>query len=113
MFLISCQTGQWQTLKNLQLQWRKQFSRRMQFENTLCCWMTLTLREWIKVRKTAEVEFSKPFYNKFTKKSEGERFPSLKIYREDNNMQLMAKADFDFSMEDMIVLSYFSKREAI
>ena len=50
--------------------------------------------------KTAEFEFSDLFHNKFTKKSEGERFQSLKIYREDNNMQLMAKAVFDFSMED-------------
>ena len=52
------------------------------------------------IKETAEVEFFEPFHNKFTKKSEGERFQSLKIYREDNNMQLMAKAVFDFSMED-------------
>ena len=52
------------------------------------------------MEKTAEVEFSKPFHNKFIKKSKGERFQSLKIYKEDNNMQLMAKSCFDFSMED-------------
>ena len=53
-----------------------------------------------KYRKTAEFEFSEPFHNKFTKKSEDERFQSFKIYREDNNMQIMAKAVFDYSMED-------------
>ena len=81
MFLISYQTGQWQNSQNLQLQLDDSESER-------------------KYGKTAEFEFSEPFHNKFTKKSEGERFQSLNIYREDNNMQLMAKAVFDFSMED-------------
>ena len=81
MFLISYQTGQWQNSQNLQLQLDDSDSE-------------------TKYRKTAEFEFSEPFHNKFTKKSEGERFQSLKIYREEHNMQLMAKAVFDFSMED-------------
>ena len=53
-----------------------------------------------KYGKTAEFEFSEPFHNKFTKKSEDERFQSFKIYREDNTKQIMAKAVFDYSMED-------------
>ena len=57
-------------------------------------------RSCIKETADIEVEFFEPFHNKFTKKSEGERFQLLKIYSEDNNMQLMAKAVFDFSMED-------------
>ena len=52
------------------------------------------------IKATAEIEFFEPFHNKFTKKSEGERFQSLKIYREDNDMQLMAKAVLDFCIED-------------
>jgi len=67
------------------------------------------------IKETAEVEaeFFEPFHNKFTKKSEGERFQSLKIFREDNNMQLMAKAVFDFSMGNNNCLKLLSKREAI
>ena len=57
-------------------------------------------RSYIKETAEIEVEFFEPFHNKFTKKSEGERFQLLKIFREDSNMQLMAKAVFDFSMED-------------
>ena len=81
MFLISYQTGQWQNSQNLQLQLDDSDSE-------------------TKYRKTTEFEFSEPFRNKFTKKSEDERFQSFKIYREDNNMQIMAKAVFDYSMED-------------
>ena len=57
-------------------------------------------RSCIKETAEVEVEFFEPFHNKFTKKSEGERFQLLKIFRENSNMQLMAKAVFDFSMED-------------
>ena len=94
MFLISYQTGQWQNSQNLQLQLDDSDSE-------------------TKYRKTAKFEFSEPFHNKFTKKSEDERFQSFKIYREDNNMQIMAKAVFDYSMMIMIALSCFSKRAAI
>ena len=44
--------------------------------------------------------FFDAFQNKFTKATEGERLRSLKAYREDSNMQNMAKAVFDFSMTD-------------
>ena len=101
MFLVCYQTGQWQTLKNLQLQWRKQFSRRIQLENTLCCWMTLTLREWInnteKLMKLNSSNLSK--------------ISSQKNQKGDNNMQLTAKAVSAWKI--MIVLRYFSKREVI
>ena len=40
------------------------------------------------------------FVNKFTKATEGERLKNLKAYREDSNVQNMAKAVFDFSMTD-------------
>ena len=81
MFLRSYQTGQRQNSQNLQLQLDDSDSE-------------------TKYGKTAEFEFSEPFHNKFTKKSEDERLQSFKIYREDNNMQIMAKAVFDYSMED-------------
>ena len=58
-----------------------------------------TDRNYIKEAAEVEVEFFEPFHSRFTKKSEGERFQNLKIYREDNNMQLIAKAVFDYSME--------------
>ena len=94
MFLISYQTGQWQNPQNLQLQLDDSDSER-------------------KYRKTAEIEFSEPFHNKFTKKSEDERFQSFKIYREDNNMQIMAKLFSTTAGRIMIALSCFLKREAI
>ena len=90
MFLISYQTGQWQNSQNLQLQLDDSDSG-----------------------KTAEFEFSEPFHNKFTKKSEDERFQSFKIYREDNNMQIMAKLFSTTAGRIMIALSCFSKRAAI
>ena len=40
------------------------------------------------------------FVNKFTKATEGERLKNVKAYREDSNVQNMAKAVFDFSMTD-------------
>ena len=40
------------------------------------------------------------FVNKFTKATEGEKLKSLKAYREDSNVQNMAKAVFDFSLTD-------------
>ena len=46
------------------------------------------------------LEYFDGFKNKFTKATEGERLKSLKAYREDNNVQNMAKAVFDFSMID-------------
>ena len=55
MFLISYQTGQWQNSQNLQLQLDDSDSE-------------------TKYRKTVDFEFSEPFHNKFTKKSEDERF---------------------------------------
>ena len=90
MFLISYQTGQWQNSQNLQLQLDGSDSE-----------------------KTAEFEFSEPFHNKFTKKSEDERFQSFKIYREDNNMQIMAKLFSTTEGRIMIALSCFSKQAAI
>ena len=94
MFLISYQTGQWQNSRNLQLQLDDSDSE-------------------TKYGKTAEFEFSEPFHNKITKKSEDERFQSFKIYREDNNMQIMAKLFSTTAGRIMIALSCFSKRAAI
>ena len=61
-------------------------------------WMTLTLKESTgKLRKLNSPNLSTISSQK---KSESERFQSSKIYREDNNIQLTAKAVFDYSMKD-------------
>ena len=45
-------------------------------------------------------EFFAPFRNKCVKKDMGSRMNRLKAYREDSLMQTLAKAVFDFSMDD-------------
>jgi len=61
-------------------------------------WMTLTLKE--STGKLWKLNSPNLSTISLQKKSEGERFQSSKIYREDNNIQLTAKAVFDYSMKD-------------
>ena len=51
-------------------------------------------------KETSGLDYFDGFRNKFTKATEGERLKSLKAYREDSNLQNMAKAVFIFSMTD-------------
>ena len=46
------------------------------------------------------VDFFAPFVNKLTNKDAGYRLQKLKKFREDSQMQTLAKAVFDFRMDD-------------
>ena len=94
MFLISYQTGQWQNSQNLQLQLDD-------FDSET------------KYGKTVEFVFSEPFHNKFTKKSEDERFQSLKFTEKTTICKSWQKLFSTTAWRIMIALSCFSKRQAI
>ena len=47
-------------------------------------------------------EFFGVFTNKFTNKDLGVRMQKLKLFREDGHMQSLARAVFDFSMDDKV-----------